>query len=116
MRIEDIELKREVRHVISKERFDSYRKILYSVREFKQMKLAEDISCKRKFKQLWRVVKPTLEIIVIMQLPNKIMRQQVQNIICKGDNIMYEMKINELHVSDFISQLSMMFSKIEEQI
>ncbi|OFX17938.1 MAG: hypothetical protein A2033_15280 [Bacteroidetes bacterium GWA2_31_9] len=115
MRIEDIELKREVRHVISKERFDSYRKILYSVREFKQMKLAEDISCKRKFKQLWRVIKPTLEIIVIM-LPNKIMRQQVQNIISKGDYIMCETKINELHVSDFISQLSMMFSKIEEQI
>lgn len=116
MSAEVLVLKKEIRVLRSQNRLGSFKRFVESVRTFKKSKLDTDLNCQKKFIKLWNVVKPTLEIALCQQVSDKSMSREIQDIICKGDSIMCNKKINVSQISDFRSQLSKLFSKIEKKL
>lgn len=112
MSAELIKQKRELRKLNRKVGKDAFRKFIEVVQAFQDLDLDKPQNYEEGFKQVWPVVKPTLEFAKALKLTGEKFDTAVNEVLVLGGN-MYNSSDTEATHTEFTMKLKAIWEKIE---
>lgn len=104
--------KREIRKIDRKARKIAFTKLLEAVKAVKDVDISKDLPYRDKFKQVWPIVKPTLEFAVVLKATGKKFDLAANKIIVFGDDLAGQ-EVTDEKAIEFLDKLADIWEKVE---